>query len=279
MDNRVYIVMMATTSTALVILAVTHFLETSPPLREFISTMGPVTACFVTAVAVDIWTRARRNRETSREPKETSEFIGRIMDVDAQWSHPLAIGAETLAACQRLFASAIAAGNGIIEDLSSDERDLVVVCERIVEISLRTTDSLLSLLRTGHPDTAMAVARTLFELNVNLQIVSLDRTGSRAARFREFQEGEFLENLHSVPDGLSNQGNLDRLLELREKYDHGRFPRNSNEWIINEDGRPLQAGMSAKIEYLHEASGYSGKTLQSGVMRTWVWLNQWAHGT
>ena len=280
MDNRLFIVLMATTLTYVVTFVVAAVLEISPPLLEWVRSTGPVAACISAVVAVDIWERVQKRRATSRETQATAGFIGEVMDIAVHWSSPLAIGSEALATCRRSFESAVDARNEVIEDLTVDVWDLFVVCERIVELSLRTTDSVLSLLRTGHPDTAMGVARTLFELSVNLQIISLDKTGQRAARFREFQEGEFLENLQSVPDKLSNQGNLDRLLELREKYAYKKkFPRNSNAWIIKEDGKPLPGGMPTKVEYLHRESGYSGHNLRSGVMRTWVWLNQWAHGT
>ena len=281
MNISIFVIVIVTMCSAIGIFAATTWLETPPQLRELLRSTVPPIACFSAAIALDLWHRISRRQEVSKETDTIADFIGYVMDIEQDWHQPLEISGRAVALAQGLFDAVLRETNRHAGEMSDDRKTLFLVSERIVEISLRTTDSLLSLLRAGHPDTAMGVVRTLFELQIDFQIICLDSTGRRAARYREFREGELLQNLQDVPDGLSREENLKRLTELKVNYDFKKkFPSNSCGWIIREDGKSLDgSGMAVKIDFLLMESGFPDEPLKSGLGRTWVRLNQWAHGT
>ena len=266
---------------AIGIFAVTTWLETPPQLRELLRSTVPPITCFSAAIAVDLWHRISRRQEASKETDTIADFIGYVMDIDQDWHQSLEVSGRAVALAQGLFDAVLRETNRHASEMSNDKKTLFLVSERIVEISLRTTDSVPSLLRAGHPDTAMGVVRTLFELQIDFQIICMDSTGKRAVRYREVREGELLQNLQDVPGGLSREENLKRLTELRVNYGFKRkVPSNSCGWIIRENGKSLNgSGMTVKIDFLLRESGFPDELLKSGLARTWVRLNQWAHGT
>ena len=244
-------------------------------LRYYIG--SPVVICLLAGIAINFWRQQRSRQNKNQEPDQLTKFVKAAEFITYPWYKPLELSNHLLEESRELFGTIIAEGGSRYDANDLPQAWRYKISSEITADSLRITDSIVSQLRAGHPDTAMGTVRQLLELAMAVKIIAIDRTGETAKRYQDFDEANYLHKSvqhRSAP----REYNFVRLSEIKREYGLERIP-GQFAWILTSDGSRLRR-MEQVIEFV--AQHYDGE--QTGqrfrynqYMLLWEVLNKWGH--
>lgn len=220
----------------------------------------------------------------SRPLEPLKNLIQFAEKVDGKWHESLEWMEKLIAYAQGVFRDVESQvlsnlSSGIWPNISSEEY-LNGTLRSISRSSLRTTDAILCLLQTGHPDVALGLTRTLFEYFIDSYLISLDLNGHRARQYIIYDRGHYLEKFVKINQNNENYKKevkvaMEELKELRKLFKLDSFG-NYNQWTKIPGGRHLNS-MDEKIKHIskHGIGTDSIDFLQT----LWLGANKWAHGS
>ena len=209
-------------------------------------------------------------------------------DHDFSWERCLTSSAELVQFCRANFLQTIEKIHGDFDKTNEDQQRFQTVVADITESSIRIANSVLAQLATGHPDTAMAICRQLFELSVNIQIIALDSTMKRARRYQDFDNADMLRREIAIAELLNIDGNQDVLEEMQSQLKQYQelYPGDSldnNHWaLVTPQDRESELhrieGRFKAIATLRARGHRDGtKFFEQQLQYKWLILNKWAH--
>ena len=239
----------------------------------------PASVCLVAALATNAWQARRDRKERSKEPNHLEKFAVSIKYLDREWHEPFEMAG-------RFYDQSAALFDEVTSDIAElyDPNDKPGIwryklASEMVADSLRISDSVLSQVRSGHPDTALSTVRQLFELSMYIKVIAFDPTGETAKRYRDYDEADYLKK--AVRRGSSrDQEQRERLSTIENEYGTNRFPSQYS-WIRLPDGKP-PGGMEDIINYVvvnYYDYAPERKFRLDQYMKQWDRLNKWAHAS
>ena len=246
----------------------------------------PVLTCLAALISMDVW-KSRKDKpfhaKTLDELTHQDKLNLSANYVDKEWHRTLQLTDQLLEKARELF--------GAITDEVSEKYDpedqpknwRFKIASEVAADSLRILDSIYSQLMLGHPDTAQGTCRQLFELAMVLKVISLDKTGDKAKRFRDCNEMRYLQDM--IEAGSSNKARHGRRIgEIKRSYPQGIDFRSTYGWTgIKRKKRKDQPGeMKDVIRYV--VNGTYGDLAERNYWRQqfgkqWVTLTNWSHLT
>ena len=239
--------------------------------------LAPVTVCFVTGYGPSLlaWCRRRSRR---------SPFLRRS-HYDHNWSYCLVEARRMIRESKRQYLQAIKDVGADFREKEIDEQTLHLVIANIGESALRISDSIWRQLCNGHPDTAMAGCRQLFELSVSLRLIVEDATLQRARRYQDFDEADLLRREIEILDLIDIGGNRPVAQAMQKQLDEleARYPGqhlSNNTWPNLSEGERLSS-MEERMKFVAKlrADGHRDGTkwYEQQLRQHWLILNKWAH--
>ena len=171
--------------------------------------------------------------------------------------------------------------------ISDQENVFQVVVADVTEAAIRISDSVIKQLLMGHPDTAMATCRQLFELSVYLHLIVNDTTKERARRYHDFEFANALKRQIEIAELIDINDSYTAALNMRGQleefnaiYPGERF--GTDDWaIVTPEDKP--AKMDTWLEQIAKAKaeGHEAgqKLYEQQLKQEWLLLNKWAHAT
>ena len=239
---------------------------------------APVVGCLLTSLTQATWAIAQERKRRRMAPEQSEQFISSVRHIDQQWHQSFESVAKFLQEGIDLFRQI---NKELYESVGDTVKDhnwrYKVVVEMTVD-SLRIMDSVISQLRSGHPDTALATTRQIFELAMFQKVVSLDPTGETARRYQDFSEIRYLQDLIETdrPDKAEHER---RLRMIKDQYPLDTKFRSTFAWMKLESASGPNS-MKDVIEYLVDrvyADPVERKRVLTFHLQQWVNLNSWTH--
>ena len=246
----------------------------------------PVLTSLAALISMDVW-KSRKNKpvhaKTLDELTHQDKLNLSANYVDKEWHRSLEFTDQLLEKARELFGA-------ITEEVSEkyDPEDQpknwrFKIASEVAADSVRIADSIYSQLLLGHPDTAQGTCRQLFELAMVLKVISLDKTGDKAQRFRDCNEMRCLQDM--IEASSSNKARHGkRIGEIKRSYPQGISFRSTYGWTgIKRKKRKDQPGeMKDVIGYVvDETYGDLAERnyWRQQLRKQWVTLTNWSHLT
>ena len=154
-------------------------------LRYYIGT--PVVICLLAGIAINFWRQQRERQKQMQEPDELTKFVESAEFITRPWYRPLESSSQLHEASRKLFGAIITEAGSMYDANDLPRAWRYKISSEITADSLRITDSIISQMRAGHPDTAMGTVRQLLELELATKIIAIRpnrRSGQAIPRFR-----------------------------------------------------------------------------------------------
>ena len=228
MNGRIHAVVLSTLLTGCLVALLIPLLDISARDQSFFVGI-PLLVCWSVGYGPEIYRWARQIMDKHRVKLDS--------DHDFSWERCLTSSAELVQFCRANFLQTIEKIHGDFDKTNEDQQRFQTVVADITESSIRIANSVLAQLATGHPDTAMAICRQLFELSVNIQIIALDSTMKRARRYQDFDNADMLRREIAIAELLNMDGNQDVLEEMQSQLKQYQelYPGDSldnNHWAL-----------------------------------------------
>ena len=207
---------------------------------------------------------------------------------EGSWERSLLAAHEYVEICRSRYMETIRKVGAELNTENSDYQVFQSVVADITESSIRIGDSVMWQLTSGHPDTSMSSCRQLFELSLNLQLITIDSSFERARRYKDFADADLLRVEKGIAELIAIDGDLELAdqLELQLKEYEGLYlgeSLNVRNWAIislkdREDnlGEPI-----GKIKAIAEAKARghqkAAKYFEQQLRQNWLILTKWAH--
>ena len=211
------------------------------PVRWLIPcvTVAPIVSYLLVGFGMDLWDwRRNQVHPKSSELDGLEGFIAAVRSISYPWY-------DLLELFNTYHNKAVTIFNIINDEMweqyDVDDSPRKLRYNRTSEITaecLRIFDSIVSQLRAGHPDTAMGTVRSLFELSLAIEVISHDKSGESAEKYRDYDEADYLAKRLRTRDVSTDliQSELDILIE---RYGLKNSPR-PFAWIATQDGKSIK---------------------------------------
>ena len=151
----------------------------------------------------------------SSEASALEKFIDEVAYIDHSWHQPLELAERYLHRQRRFFRIVTQQIFDRYDVADSPENWRYKIGSEITADSLRIADSILSQLRAGHPDTALGTTRQLYELDLFLKVIVIDRSGQSARRYQDYDEANYLTRFMAFT--RTNHADYERRLRAFQK--------------------------------------------------------------
>ena len=245
----------------------------------------PVFLCLAALISMDVW-QSKTNKPNHAKTLDELTYQDKLNlsanYVDREWHRSLQLTDQLLENARKLFCA-------ITEEVSEkyDQSDQpknwrFKIASEATADSVRTADSIFSQLLLGHPDTAQAICRQLFELGIALKVISLDKTGDKAKRFQDCNEMRYLQDMIEA-DSPNKSTHGKRIGEIKGSYPQGISFRSTYGWTgIKKKQKDQSAEMKEIIDYVVDET-YGDPAERNywrfQLRRQWVSLTNWSHLT
>ena len=244
----------------------------------------PSAVCLLATIFSYVGKAFRLHRSSHIEPTELDQYLVSVKHIDQEWHQALELTARLRQEGEDLF-------DKINQQLyvlygpkvaTLEGWHYKVITEMVAD-SLRILDSVLSQCRSGHPDTALATARQLFELMMFQQVIALDPSGATAKKYQDITEMKFLQK--SIEIRGADYVQLVQLRRLRDEYPSDLKVKPPFSWIVLPGGKSL-GNMEEVIEHVvgrqhqGEETQSAKRDAEAGLsyyMHQWFTLNNWVH--
>lgn len=238
---------------------------------------GPVVACAVTGYGPWLLTWClRQSRRLSLLKQD---------QYDRNWFNCLVDTRRLVQVTRKHYLQSIKAVGADFKTRRAEEQSLHICVANIAEAALRISDSVWRQLCNGHPDTAMAGCRQLFELSISLRLIIEDGTLQRARRYQDFDAADLLRREIEILNILNIGGSESVAQEKQKELDEleGRYP---GEYLSNNTWPNLPKGdrlsrMEERLKFVAKlkAEGHRDGTkwYEQQLRQHWLILNKWAH--
>ena len=238
----------------------------------------PAFTCLLTFLVQKVTVAIHERRSRQRYPEHLERFTVSVEYIDREWHRAFELAGQLVEEADTLFGS-------ILDELSEPcANDTTLpnwrykVVTEITADGLRIADSILSQVRSGHPDTAQATARQLLELAIFQKVIAFDATGETAKRYQDFTEVRYLKD--SIDAGSSNKTELGNRIEgITKDYPRGTKFYLPFAWIRLQGEHP-PANMDDVIKHVVKQSEQDPRGREIALhlyLRQWVNLNNWTH--
>ena len=278
MNWHTYSIVLVTILSGSIALLATLWLEIPTHWYPSYFVGAPVVGCLLTSLTQATWAIAQERKRRRMAPEQSEQFISSVRHIDQQWHQSFESVAKFLQEGIDLFRQI---NKELYESIGDTVKDhnwrYKIVVEMTVD-SLRIMDSVISQLRSGHPDTALATTRQIFELAMFQKVVSLDPTGETARRYQDFSEIRYLQDVIETdrPDKAEHER---RLGMIKDQYPLDAKFRSTFAWMKLESASAPNS-MKDVIEYLVDrvyADPVERKRVLTFHLQQWVNLNSWTH--